>query len=1144
MEGKDRMSDLFLHYDHDPSFSPKLDKCYKPAIVVIKRKVYLVDTWKELFKLLLFLECFRSKDGMKRIEYDKDVRKVSGKLIISSSHDEGEMFTKFAPGLAVRVFQKDYNNLVILKLIEYYTKKTPDLYFLEYNDGAVPLNLEKAKKAKAEELRAKYGYKSGSTKHLIAHINGKVLSEEEKFYTRIEKEFDHLTLIGDVDLDEEGERLLKRYMQRILTSLRHDIDYRIPHEKVFAIGLVRVALKHYASKTFWPYVAKEYDTQVPVNCQARINDNFTRIIKKYGKPYDDNYPPTQNMCMHAFICNKCADQFFDYAFDFWRLDLSCNQENLITDDGEDLFDVLVDEIRRNGESNIPNVMIHTTMALKLNQRGCKIRFRRILRMIDDAFWNDTDFSGSSNRITRLFVEWKDKDSSAFVKERSRIGRKRQGGRGEKLLAKPTFMYEDGKLSLQLPRQRLRSYVEEDYPVWSIAVGVNSYQVEPELIQGRISWFTEECRIPVGFGELFDTFQISLASKSAQYHKWVIKEDPYRFFTSHGRGIEAGDYISKDVRQIIVRKPASLEYLNGTFVGEGDVSPEAYLYMLEPEDGDVLILNDEKAYSIGCPLREGVMGHYTANGVEAVAEGQRYPVVRAPERVFFKADQRSFKGTSLTILKNGKQIAFTQVSSHLYHEFRIEESLKDIYGYILDLNEYITEEGLYDVELRVPGLQSRRYRFCYIRSFDYEFLDAPYLFDDYGVITFPKELEIDRSRDWEIVDERKLLVFHLEEDGRDENPYVQNRTLSLPYAIEDVELKLCFELPVLYWKFRKDDTWSFKRPTDLALKDIPQRIYLEGTVDLSNAVLSVQNSSDLDSSELRTEHDSASGLFYFRSADLRTMLGRNQQTRQLRVSVGEKDTFFFNAICRSAVNNMTLSGDLLNGRIYGHFGIVGSSDYMVTVRHNGELIEEDIPLKNGDFSLNCEVEEGEYIIFLYELEDDDSGFGSISYELGQYTLTLRDIRNLSGKTAVIQSISGRNEQYNEELRLGRGRVYYINDLQPADITIAEDMYSYLHNFEEDDLSGFAFYKGELWCGNELTQTKAKVCNVIVCFDDMKDSSNVLINVIDEDGYKGPLLYNSNNASLLADDSEISAVARRKYLRTVDDDLYRISIVIRG
>ena len=87
-------------------------------------------------------------------------------------------------------------------------------------------NLNKGKK--------KSRYTDKNAKYFIARINNEVLLPQEKFYKRIDREFDRKVLIGDIPISEEEEGYLRDYMAWQLSRLNRNGRTSDYYLKVFA----------------------------------------------------------------------------------------------------------------------------------------------------------------------------------------------------------------------------------------------------------------------------------------------------------------------------------------------------------------------------------------------------------------------------------------------------------------------------------------------------------------------------------------------------------------------------------------------------------------------------------------------------------------------------------------------------------------------------------------------------------------------------------------------------------------------------------------------------------------------------------------------------------------------------------------------
>ena len=1132
---------------HNPLRSIKSDMYYEPVLIVYKRKMYPVTTWAEAIKICMYSWCFKDdKVDLIRPYVNTKDNQLDIELF-SDRYPEGGRRVKFSPEYTVRYFPNGADNCRLLNRLFKLVGRF-DIYILRSDQKEIPDDRRKKLiTKKKKELTDTYKYKNGSTKHLLAHINGKVLNAKEKFYHRVESEFDKYTLIGDIQIDEKEEVFLKEYMQYALRHLENK-NTNIQHEKIFAYGLVYAARKNYEEGRFWPHIGHEFDYPVSISMQRIINAKYRGIMLKHGKPYDDSGSiSVQNVCMQTFVCDKCADQLFDYMFNFWRLDLSRSIENLVDDDGNNYFDILIDEIRHNHIKNVVDVMIHTTMALKANPRGSRNRFRHILRMIDNSYWNNTDYSGSTNRITKLFNEWKNNKDGAFQKELAKDAESRRRGRGERLLSRPYISYDprSDTFRIVLPKQILRRCTENEQPVWHLGNKYYTYDTEPKLLIGQSAYFTDECFVELEKKELFVETEIWLESEERRYCKRKIKASDVRFFNNRNVSSDVyDDYISIDTSYAFVKKGQTLEYVSSDF-DEIDRSDKWFdHYMFQPSFGDVLILPDRSAISVGRILREGIIGSSRQSGVTAIYNDQEYEITADRERIFFKALKNQLRGTSIRIVKGDRQIYFGKVTDKKIIEFRLYEEAEDVMGYLVDMHDYVKEDGIYDLQLSVPGDQVKSYKVCYIRKFSYRFKDAPYLFKDTGVLEVPKHLTFADMKDWETDGSYRTFEFGFDETLRDGERYVNNRKLELDYLISGKHLTLRFDLPVLYWKYKPSDEWQFRQPDDTFASKMPKNIYISGDIDLENAKLLLTGDKGHFECEVTTNHNVEKDLWYFRTIDLMEYLNREMTIRQLRFCMDGITKPMLNVVCKSIVLNKNITGDFTKNIIYGNFQILGNSEYMVTIRYGGEVLEEDIPLKDGHFRYEGAFSAGLYDIALYEMEEDDSGFDAVSYEVDHFPLYLRDVAGLSDTDLYIRSVQDREGRFqpiklfSNYVILNLKRLNYIRDVKDQ-----MDIPSYLYQSDDPDvMRKFSYYKGRLV---QSWEKRYFVAEVLIIFDNPENMGEALIyELVDDDA--SPLLLNMKGGRLISNKSFSSSKlykALGREIMILDDDLYRITVEVR-
>ena len=1160
---------VFL-YERDCGMKPGME--YRPVFAVISGRVYAVDSWYEFFKLALYRCCYK-KNNLGALEKEIDVRRrIYGDVsLIARRRSDSEQWAKFSPELYFRVASDPCDNYAMLPHMMGFLSKDIPVYIIEYDAKEKDADSwsEESKKAieeAGEEAKQRFQCERiVSARRALAQINRIILSEKEKFYKKVERGFDQHALIGDIEITEREEELLKSYMHMMIENIKSE-NQVIYHQKVFAYGLVRAALKHYNSKTFWPFFAQEYDVSLNANHQGKINAHFRRIMLRYGKLYDEaQESPVQNICMHAFICNHCADQLFNYIFGFWKEDLRRSIDNLQRDDDEesiDLFDVLIDEIKGNETVYVQGIMLHTTLALKLNTSGCKTRLRRILRMIDASYWNDADYSRSSNRVTQLFETWKHDPKGRFYEDWNRTASDRKRGRGAKLLSRPTIIFNPQEMcfSMRFPEEYLRSGNEEDMPFWVIRMVDDEYvigPIEPEYrrpddMSGRRLFNTVECETPLPEGYLFEKMEIELRSEEQRFTRTKVPAERVRFFSTNLRHVNTiYGYLPKDVRYAVVSKGDELIPLSGRLHKWPDSVAAFDVYEIEPAIGDVYLLPGGGALGVGEPLKEGLIGVGHVNSAMAEYAGKQYSIFNAPESIFFKATKDKYNGTSLRISKAEQQVYFGHVNTQQVREFRLDARVKDLYGYILDLSTWLQNDGVYEVEISVPGDQIKQYRICMLRGFTYAFADAPYLFKESGRICFPASMPLSINSDWEQNTDELSLEFSFDEAHGSENKYVKNRTLSLSYMMSDgTQLPIHFSLPTFYWRFGKQGEWMYETPEELFSKELPARVYVDGSIP--TPVLHIDNTGYGEDWDLHPKYDKESELYYFQSSDIITDMDRKAPYRTVTVLSGGQRGDFLKVLSKSIVRSAVITGDFGRNLIYGALDIKGTSAYSVNISYESKLLAEDISVINGKFSAHCMTRDDFYDIEIFEVEEDESGFGEMSYSLDTLHLRLRDMHDLAGKTICLDHVHRRNSMTAELELSHRHEIYglklmnYTDEIEkPETPDEALDILTWLYDITDEEdrqkMEEFSYYRGTLvYQGEETSVVQGPA---LVVFDDTEDLGKALIYGVDiSENVCTPLIYDPEKRVLAVKKNNMTKRARQM-IRTLDDDLYEFSISVK-
>ncbi len=1157
-----------------------------PKFLIINNVVYKLDSWEEFVKIFYFNLSLKYHHLLDEFTNKNIILKNEKKIVVVSNFEKTG-FIKVCSDRYVRVHSRNYkNNITILKWILKDTKYDFKLYLSSADDDLKQIESELKTVINRQCKRIKSNIKMG--KRVCSYINRMIQSHEEKLFYRIEKEFDKCALIGDIVVSKEEDAILNKYMADCIQSIVDERDY-IPHEKVFAYGLVRFACKHYNKNGkggFWTYFKDEYGIDLigKGNIQSKILDWFKDIIvsyKKNKKYYISNGGILiDNISMHSFIVDTCSSSFFDFLFDYWRIYLNRNIENMYEE--PKLFNNLIEEINNYHRSS--GVYSHTSRALQINPSGCKRRIKNILKRIDNAIWNSKEIDlmfNNSNRINILLKEWTKNPKGLFERER-----KIRGPKGAKLLSKPVLLYDDNKrvFEIHFSRQILANYKKFDSPTWIVEIGEKKEYVHVGLLDGKIGVYTDEISLEINTTDIFEDIILKLVygNKEIKYSfkkenfklfrkaSWV---DKYQYFDVRWDTIPCGSVIcfSKDDN---IPKALSSDYNYYSYDGYFRAD---YDFILD----EIVILPNQRAIKVGSKLTEGINGGKLVKHVYSL-EDKKCSVYSELPSILFKTDKSKLNGTALSI--NGK---LNKVIDLKYYEFKLDDELTDVYGYYVDLSNCINDNGKYHVSIDIPGsLKKIDYSFVYIQNFNYSFNMKLLKYQTEGVIFFDKKFNFldEHLNDGELWDTTTLpsvnaFKFSFEKT-KDADTSVDGRFLNLKYKNYNEVLPLSVEIPAILWKYYLADEWHCKKPKDVYLLNIPEKIYFTGPFDFSKNHIYI-DSIDFDYDETNiTGRKIDDGIFQFDIKQLKSYFNPNIKFRKIMIEIDDNRVDLMNGYCKTTIKNYNLVSDRSTNIIYGKFEIYGNGNYSVNILQDNEIVLKDIQLVNGEFTIeDVDLDSGKYDVVVYETEAEDDLFGLItsevlsSTEIDRYEIQIYNVSDISGKKIYLK---GYSDIARVESPFEFESPFIINVLeQIKNSEIERDGYYYLWHSSELgicsklDIKEAAFYIGLIHIDKNPEEYKMpNECKTeeecIVIFKNKRDLSNAIILIKMEDKYGieySSLCYDFYLKRIVLDTNwykkeYIESLKREYYtqkkllekyqkrnLKVLDDDIVALSIVIK-
>ena len=1116
-----------------------------PVLIVFSDVLYKIDSWHEAMKLFLY-NAYKNDSAREYIDElaltHHNIPKIRNNLSMMDSP------IKFSERLYYNVITDKRitsrtptyaaENLTTIKLIlnhsdfckfELYLvakEDTPEL------DAKVNSIIEKLTNRESAIRRTKK-----SAKYTIAKINDEIFSPLEKLNSKIAKPFREKILLGDIPLSDDDVILMRSYMSSEIKRLNGhtSIGRFSPHyPRLFALELVRFAMKHYNQKRFWPYFEEEYGVSVNITKQNDLHWAFRCILQQNNKLYDDSiHMKIDNISMHSFVTDQCAPQFFDYLFDFWRIDLCRNIDNM-SGKNNPYFEILMEELMQVSQ-NMADVMAHTSLAIKSAKKSCSLRIRRILNLIDACYWDNAEISHTNNRINALLQAWMNDNKGKWKKER----KSRSGVRSKKYLSSPTLcLNKNGTFSIELPRQILKDCIDNEYICWEIRIpGEPAIHIDSEPA-GKVVFQTNKRSYLLQIEHLFDKISLTLLSDRKKYAHFTIKADEYRFFDEkYGElVIYENDYIadgsylcySKLTEFPSVLYQEAPEYNSDSFVN---------VCQLDLNRGDILCFPDKNALLVGERIQDGLIGASPLSDIYADDQSHT-PVFIVVPKIMFKTTRKQLTGTALSIATN-KENRWLKMADLDYKEFRLHDMLDNVYAYILDLSEFICEEGRYKIFLDIPdGKFSYRYEFLFLKYFHPHFLDFPYVFTKWGKISFDTNDRVKEIKgDWKNTAKEKTFSFNFDQTDKDCSCYVKDSSLLLPYCLNGEEVPLVFEIPSFYWKLNENDEWNSNLPAELFLKRLPSRLFVKGPFSFGEKTYLELEAPALEDEVRLFAEKSSTNARSFPLSRLKSYLNYNMEEADLSIVLDGIKHPLCKIICKSKVLSCSLYGDFARNLLRGKIDIQGDEEYSVVIKRDDEVFAE-LPLQNGMFEVFTPLEEGSYNVEIYELEDDEDGFGNVaSFLIAHYQVELINQYNLSNKKIKILSIQDHAKKY---APLELLEEYVIDDLRCIDYNMVAD--SIVGIWRKVDTKQCSSYQGILFAIDN--KRISKKFEVLLVFCDRENlTSPIILRKINNEYCE--LLYNAFSRTLIFDDTEggENRYERIQNIRLLSDDTYDLQIEIK-
>lgn len=842
------------------------------------------------------------------------------------------------------------------------------------------------------------------------------LTAFQKLKKRIEKQFPLKKFISDILINDEEYAILEKYFLMKYKMLVNSASHKLI-DPMFACVLVQLGVRYYAAGNFWGNIADALGIiRINANQQTWIRESFNDTLKKYDKLTIRGDETINNILMHCFVADYYANDFFEFLFAFYRIDLERDIERNDTVAMNSLIETM---LREDNTGRSYFLVKHTADAVRANTRGCKIRIRRFLRLIDKCFWERIDLSGSPHRLTGLLNSWKGTSKNfEFLTNEYNAGGQTAGGKRNFSSPYIRCDFKASRFELVLPSQ-LINYEYNSNVYWDVLIHDRHHMLINDLYQEAVTGKKTETKIlAINSEELFSEINIKLVCDDCRIKTFKIQKDCIRFFDKTGSNLRTdalpcGEVYSFTNAYDLVMSKALID---------SETKGALLMSCFSFQTGDIVRLPDGKPISIGKRLEEGLTQRGIVPNATVVENGNNIPIYQNEPVVFIKIPKNRVSGTVVKVNNSIYRMFDKETLELKFTEIDLKDRSGDI-GYVLDLKDYNCKaNGIYSVIIDVPNDRTNRsWDFALIKEMKYEFEDSPYIFKNKGTISFSNSINIKEiHQSYTKVPNENKYNFIIQPG---------NKYLSCSMDVGEELLRVDFEMPVLNWRF-DDGNWEIEKPSELWHSDFPTKIsfiYPEGIIRLSTDDRIEYEDKDetyVDYIKLKEK-----GFFECDVTRFKSWFNRDYLKQTIYFEDSSSHIPFLDVITRSYVVSNIIRGDFNNNVIIGEFDIIGQANYYADIEYDGVKISEKSLLKNGVFKVQSKLISGEYKISLYEDEEDDTGFGEENYLLlGEYFCDLINPNNLEGKSLFIQNIKkGEGSRFYLSLKYN----YRVENLMPID-----------------------------------------------------------------------------------------------------------------
>ena len=788
---------------------------------------------------------------------------------------------------------------------------------------------------------------------------------------RIYAEFDKKPYIGDIVVTgEEYFYLLKSARMQLKQMLTTGAS--IADAPILSVALVQIGIRRYDGN-YWIHASEELKVRLNGNCQYLLGTTFLNTLRHHNKYIWDQGSRVQSILFHCFVSDYYAKGLFELLFQYFTNDL----ERDINRNTKEQMQALMDTIAMRAEedeassdafsvqylkgSKSYKLRHHTLAAISAYPTHSRARLRRLLRMIDQAFWKGSVPKNPTSRLSIRFKEWIE-DSASFKQDYNLYKAGVIRNCGKKHFSSPYLRALIGstRFELVLPPQIVKN--ECEMLTWRIMTNSAEYNVQTGVFPVLTGYKTEEARQQFSKDELFGNISCDLicADKVVRHFPPLRKCD-IRLFDMEG------DYAPRlfkipmcayTPRDIVLQSPALLDRVDCGNMLRWD---------FEFENGDILILPSGENMIVGERYSDGLIPRGRVKNAFYLTDGEHGNIYSCAPNLLLTIPKNKIHGTVIDC--NGTRY---QLSKCRCYDFEALDA-KGCRGFLLPLEQFpdLKESANNCLFVDIPGATYvKRFEFTLIHNFSVIFDGAPYVFQERAAAVFPQDISVNCEMDG--VDELK-----------DDNGFTFElcpEKQSLPLVVNQ-SISVFLEVPVLMWSTDRKN-WRLDAPKDTWVQDFfkSSAIYFK-PVTWQITMRTDSDAGDDDEDELHeVRAESDQGCLSVDLTRFKSWITREKLWHGITIQVESKEYEFATVYSHSYVVSCETSADYDVGILKCSCDIIGKASYYVDIIHeeSGTIIADKRALEHGTLILKDRLRNGKYHIEVFEADPDDCDFDEPTY----------------------------------------------------------------------------------------------------------------------------------------------------------------------